>query len=94
MAQFHGVPWLSLHALEKSLRPELVIGECIELELTKPGKEEGQAIGHLADGSLVVVNNGRAMLGRRVTAEIIGVLPTSGGKMVFANLLGGVDSAA
>lgn len=94
MAQFHGVPWLNLQALERSLRPELVVGECIELELTKPGKEEGQATGHLADGSLVVVNNGRPMLGRRVLAEIVGVLPTAGGKMVFANLLGSADSAS
>lgn len=94
MAQFHGVPWLNLHALEKALRPELAIGESIELELAKPGKEEGQAVGYLADGSLVVVNNARPYLGKRVTAEIIGVLPTSGGKMIFANLLGEVEPAA
>jgi uncharacterized protein YacL len=93
MAQFHGVPWLNLHALEKSLRPELVIGESIEIELVKPGKDEGQAVGYLHDGSMVVVNNGRAFMGKRVTAEIIGVLPTGGGKMVFANLLGEVEAA-
>jgi len=94
MAQFHGVAWLNLHALERALQPELVIGESIEIELAKPGKEEGQAVGYLPDGSLVVVNQARSHLGKRVTAEIIGVLPTSGGKMVFANLLGEVDPAA
>lgn len=88
MAEFHGVQWLNLHALEKSLRPELVIGESIEIELMKPGKDEGQAVGYLPDGSMVVVNNGRPFLGKRVSAEIIGVLPTGGGKMIFANLLG------
>ncbi|MBI2518439.1 MAG: TRAM domain-containing protein [Opitutae bacterium] len=93
MAEFHGVQWLNLHALEKSLRPELVIGESVEVELLKPGKEEGQAVGYLADGSLVVVNNGKPFLGKRVSAEIIGVLPTAGGKMVFANLLGAADAA-
>jgi uncharacterized protein YacL len=94
MAQFHGVAWLNLHALERALQPELVIGESIEIELAKPGKEEGQAIGYLPDGSLVVVNQARSYLGKRVMAEIIGVLPTSGGKMVFANLLGEVEPAA
>lgn len=92
MAEFHGVQWLNLHALEKSLRPELVIGESVEVELLKPGKEEGQAVGYLTDGSLVVVNNGKPFLGKRVSAEIIGVLPTAGGKMIFANLLGAADA--
>lgn len=88
MAQFQGVPWLNLHALESALRPELVIGESIAIDLVKIGKEEGQALGYLPDGSMVVVNNARAFVGKRVTAEIIGVLPSGGGKMVFANLLG------
>ncbi len=93
MAQFHGVPWLNLHALEKSLRPALVLGESIEVELIKTGKDEGQAVGYLADGSMVVVNQARAFMGKRVTAEITGVLPTAGGKMIFANLLGEVGPA-
>jgi uncharacterized protein YacL len=88
MAQFHGVPWLNLHALAHALRPEIVIGESLEVELTKPGKDEGQAVGYLADGSMVVVNHARAYVGKRVNAEITGVLPTGGGKMIFANLLG------
>lgn len=88
MARFQGVEWLNLHALETALRPELVIGESIGVELVKPGKDEGQAVGYLPDGSLVVVNNARAFVGKRVTAEIIGVLPSGSGKMIFANLLG------
>lgn len=92
MAKFQGVPWLNLLALEDALRPELVIGESIALELVKPGKEDGQALGYLGDGTMVVVNNGRAFVGKRVTAEIIGVLPSAGGKMIFANLLGEVEA--
>lgn len=92
MAKFQGVSWLNLHALEAALRPELVIGESVAVELLKPGKEDGQALGYLPDGSMVVVNNGRAFVGKRVSAEIIGVLPSAGGKMVFSNLLGEVDA--
>ena len=88
MAKFQGVSWLNLHALEAALRPELVIGESLAVELLRPGKEDGQALGYLPDGSMVVVNNGRAFVGKRVTAEIIGVIRSAGGKMVFSNLLG------
>ncbi len=91
MAQFHGVPWLNLHALSQAVRPEVVIGEHIDVELSKPGKDEGQAVGFLTDGTMVVVNNGRAFLGKRVSAEITGVLPTAGGKMVFANFIGEIE---
>lgn len=87
MAQFHGVPWLNLNQLAKALRPELMVGETIEVELVKPGKDEGQAVGYLEDGSMVVVANGRLLIGQRVSAEIVSVLPTGGGKMVFARLV-------
>jgi uncharacterized protein YacL len=92
MAQFQGVSWLNLHALESALRPEMVIGESIAVDLVKIGKEDGQALGYLNDGSMVVVNNGRAFIGKRVTAEIIGVLPSGGGKLIFANLLGETEA--
>lgn len=88
MAQFQGVTWLNLHALENAMRLELAIGESLSIDLVKTGKDEGQALGYLPDGSMVVVNNARALIGKRVTAEIIGVLPSGGGKIIFANLLG------
>ena len=93
MAQFQGVAWLNLHALESAVRPELVIGESIAIDLVKMGKEEGQALGYMPDGSMVVVNNARSLIGKRVTAEIIGVLPSSGGKLIFANLLGEIEAS-
>lgn len=88
MAEFHGVSWLNLNTLSKALRHELILGETIEVELVKPGKEEGQAVGYLEDGSMVVVSQARSYLGQRVTAEISSVLPSAGGKMVFARLTG------
>jgi uncharacterized protein YacL len=91
MAEFHGVAWLNLNALAKSLRPELMLGERLDVDLVKPGKEEGQAVGFVEDGSMVVVNNGRAHIGRRVQAEIISVLPTAGGKMIFAKHIGDAE---
>ena len=86
MAEFQGVPWLNLNKLSKSLQPELMIGERLEIELVKPGKEEGQAIGYLADGSMVVVTGGRQHIGQHVGVEIISLLPTGAGKMIFARM--------
>lgn len=91
MAEFHGVPWLNLNALAKSLRPELMIGERLEVDLVKPGKEDTQAVGFVEDGSMVVVTGGRPHIGRRVQAEIVSVLPTAGGKMIFARHVADVD---
>jgi len=90
LAEFHGVAWLNLNQLAKALRPELMLGENVEVELVKPGREEGQAVGYLEDGSMVVVSDGRALIGHRVTAEITSVLPSGGGKMVFARLVSAV----
>lgn len=84
MAEFQGVQWLNLNNLAKSLRPELMIGERIEVDLVKAGKEEGQAVGFVEDGSMVVVGESRHYVGQRVQAEIVSVLPTAGGKMIFA----------
>jgi len=87
LAEFHGVSWLNLNLLGKAMRPELVIGEVIEVELVKSGKEDGQAIGYLDDNSMVIVSGGRPHIGRIVPVEITSVLPSSSGKMVFACLV-------
>lgn len=84
LAEFHGVGWLNLSELARALRPALLQGDSLEVELVKPGKENGQAIGYLADGSMVVVEDGRAALGRTVVVEIASVLPSAGGRMIFA----------
>jgi len=91
MAEFHGVPWLNLNHLASALRQELSVGDTIEVNLVKLGKEEGQAVGFFDDGSMVVVNSARAYVGRRVTAEITSVLPSAGGKMVFARFVGEIS---
>jgi uncharacterized protein YacL len=87
LAEFNGVVCLSMADLGKALRPELVAGEVIDVELVKPGKEEGQALGYLDEHAMVVVNHGRAYIGQVVTVQVINVLPSSAGKMVFAQLV-------
>lgn len=87
MAEFNEVVCLNISDLAKAVRPEVVAGEVLEVELMKPGKEDGQALGYLEDGSVVVVNHGRPHIGQIVTVQIISVLPSSAGKMVFARIV-------
>lgn len=91
LAEFHGVTWLNPNTLAKALEPALVLGESIEVEIIKIGKDPTQGVGYLAEGSMVVVNGASALLGHRVVAEILSVLPSAGGKIVFARMLNEVS---
>ncbi|RME67502.1 MAG: twitching motility protein PilT [Verrucomicrobia bacterium] len=85
-AEFQGVPWLNINTLARALRPELQTGERFSVELVKPGREPRQAVGYLADGSMVVVEEADRRIGESVEVEITGILPSAGGKMYFARL--------
>jgi uncharacterized protein YacL len=76
----------SINALAAALREPLTPGERIEVRLTKEGREHGQGVGYLEDGTMVVVEEGRDLLGSSVTVQVTNVLQTSTGRMVFAML--------
>lgn len=86
LAEFHGIEWLNISALSKALNPEVSVGQYFDVDLVKPGKEPHQGVGYLSDGSMVVVNESIEHLGKTVAAEVISVLPSAGGKMIFARL--------
>ena len=87
VAKFHKVEWLNLNTLARSLRAECVIGQHIEVDLVKEGKEADQAVGYLPDGSMVVVTDGGDSIGRQVIAEVQNILPSAGGRMIFASII-------
>ena len=84
LAEFHGVEWLNITSLVKALNQEVSVGTRVSVELVRPGKDPGQAIGYLPDGSMLVVNEGRSQIGKEIRVEVDSVVPSSGGKMVFA----------
>ncbi len=86
MAEFQEIDWLNLTSLSKALNQEIVLGSEITVELVRVGKDPGQAIGYLPDGSMLVVNGGRSMIGHEVTVEVDSVVPSAGGKMIFGSL--------
>lgn len=86
VAEVQGVQVLNLRTLAADLRPEHVAGEVVAVELVRRGKEPGQAVGYLDDGSMVVVNGASERVGDTVDVEIATTLHTSVGILLFAHL--------
>jgi uncharacterized protein YacL len=78
------VEWLNITSLVKALNQEVSIGTLVSVELVRAGKDAGQAIGYLPDGSMLVVNGGSSQIGKEVRVEVDSVVPSAGGKMIFA----------
>lgn len=93
MAEFHGVEWLNVTSLVKALNQEISVGTDVRVKLVRAGKDEGQAIGYLADGSMLVVNGGSSQIGQEVRVEVDSVVPSGGGKMIFATYQPGIIDA-
>jgi uncharacterized protein YacL len=85
-ARVRGIEVLNLNEVAAALRPAFLPGETIRLRIAKPGKEAGQGVGYLEDGTMVVVQNGRASVGDDVDVEVTSVLQTSAGRMIFARM--------
>ncbi len=92
LAEFQGVEWLNIHALQKALAQEMSVGEHFSVELVKQGRETHQAVGYLPNGSMVVVNEGARRLGEKVDAEVTSILPSAGGKLIFARISGETEA--
>lgn len=86
IARLQGITALNLNDLNKALRPVVGAGDEIVLTLTKEGREPHQAVGYLPDGTMIVVNNSRAQVGKSVRVSISSVRQTSAGRLFFAEL--------
>jgi uncharacterized protein YacL len=85
VADVQGVATCNLRRLATELGPDVNAGEVLEVDLTKPGREPGQGVGFLDDGSMVVVNGGADLVGTgRVPLVATSVVPTAVGRIVFA----------
>lgn len=86
VAELQGVRVLNVNQLANALRPVVVAGEELTVNIVKEGKEAGQGIAYLEDGTMVVVENARRHVGESVTMVVSSVLQTVQGKMIFGNL--------
>ena len=83
-----GVRVLNLHALALALRPPVTAGDEVTVLVTKTGKEPGQGVGYLDDGTMVVVERGREFVGHEVLVQVTSVLTTANGRLVFSRQVG------
>jgi len=86
IASLQGIICVNLHDVAKCLRAALVPGEPLTLRITKEGRDKGQGVGYLPDGTMVVVNNAAQCIGKDVEARVQSTLQTGSGVMVFADL--------
>jgi uncharacterized protein YacL len=86
VASVTGVRVLNLNDLTNALKPALLPGEECAVQIVREGKEPNQGVGFLEDGTMIVVDNARRMIGERVEAVVTTALQTSAGRMIFARL--------
>ncbi len=86
IAQLQGVSVLNINDLANALKPSFIAGQRFSLKLIKEGKEQNQAIGYLEDGTMVVVEGAKRLIGKTVTVEVSSVLQSSSGRIVFTKL--------
>jgi uncharacterized protein YacL len=83
VAQLRGVAVLNINELANALKPVVLPGEVLRVFVLKEGKEPGQGIAYLDDGTMVVVDQGKRAIGRTIEVAVTSVLQTTAGKMIF-----------
>lgn len=86
VATVQGVRVLNVNALANALRPVVIPGERLDVDIIKEGKEVGQGLGYLEDGTMIVVENGADAIGEHVDTVVTSVLQTAAGKMIFTRI--------
>ena len=86
VAELQKINCVNLHEVAKCLKVILLPGEILRLKIVREGKDRGQGIGYMPDGTMVVVNNGLPHIGQQVEAEVQSLLQTGAGIIVFAEM--------
>ena len=89
VARVQGIEILNLNELANVLKPALIAGEWIRVQIMKEGKEVHQGVAYLDDGTMIVVEDGKPYVGQTVEVMVTSILQTSAGRMIFARVDGG-----
>jgi uncharacterized protein YacL len=84
VAELQGLAALNLNLLSNALKPVVLPGETIHVQILKEGKEQGQGVAYLDDGTMVVVEEGKKIIGKELDVVVTSVLQTTAGRMIFA----------
>ena len=88
VSELQGVPVLNINDLSNAVKPVVIPGENMHVTVVKEGKEQGQGIAYLDDGTMIVIENGRYHLNKSIEVEVTSALQTSAGRMIFAKPVG------
>ena len=88
VATIEGVKILNINELANSIRAVVLPGEIMAVQVVQAGKEKNQGVGYLADGTMIVVDNGDKLIGKEVQCEVTRIFQTVAGKMIFAAPVG------
>ncbi len=94
VAEVAGVKVLSINDLTNAVKSVISSGERIEVDIKEKGKEPGQGIGYLGDGTMIIINEGGTHIGEKATVEITNVLQTSAGRLLFSKLVDPASESA
>ena len=86
VASLQHVVSVNLHEISFLLKAVLIPGETLNLKVVREGREKGQGIGYLPDGTMVVVNNGQPFVGQQIEAQVQSTVQTGAGVLVFAEV--------
>ena len=92
IAELQSVRHLSIHELANALKPVILPGESFVLKIVREGKDKGQGVGYLNDGTMVVVNQGQRLVGQQVEVQVLSLLQTATGVIVFTEAKGATVS--
>ena len=84
VCELQGVQVLNINDLANAVKPVVLPGEEIVVQVIKDGKEYGQGVAYLDDGTMIVVEGGREYIGMKMEVLVTSVLQTSAGRMIFA----------
>jgi len=84
VAELHGVGVLNINELANAVKPVVLPGEEMQVQVIKDGKETGQGIAYLDDGTMIVIDGGKRYIGQSINVLVTSVLQTAAGRMIFA----------
>ena len=84
VAEVQGVPVLNINELSNAVKPVVIPGEEMVVDVVKDGKESSQGVAYLDDGTMIVVENGKRLIGEQIEVIVTSVLQTAAGRMIFA----------
>ncbi|SCZ05618.1 PIN/TRAM domain-containing protein [Alkaliphilus peptidifermentans] len=94
VAEFQGVPVLNINELANAVKPIVLPGEEMLVQVIKDGKESGQGLAYLDDGTMIVVESGKKFIGKNIDVLVTSVLQTAAGRMIFAKPKSMIDKSA